>query len=29
MANASLTCSVNVRGWETLPAYTPKSKRSQ
>jgi len=25
--NASLTCSVNVRGWETLPAYTPKSKR--
>jgi cytochrome P450 len=27
LGNASLTCSVNVRGWETLPAYTPKSKR--
>jgi cytochrome P450 len=25
--NAHLSSTVNVRGWETLPAYTPKSKR--
>jgi cytochrome P450 len=25
--NASLSATVNVRGWESLPAYTPKSRR--